>query len=478
MNQGAKLARFLWPLTKPFLAGGLFAMSFAPIEWRWASGLALVLLLLLLQNKTPRQAFMVGGMFGLGLFSIGASWIYSAFGYAQVHGVFAVFLTAFFVGFLALFPAVLAALSQRFLTGLSLWWMPGVFGLAWVVFEFLRGWLFNGFPWLLIGYTVLDTPLEAWVPLLGVWGVGFLVAYFAALLAQTFLSRGARRLQLISVSLVMLAPLPWLSAISWTQSTGQLKDVALVQLSISQDQKWRPERLVPTLEAYTSETRSVLGVDLVVWPETAIPAYWHQVQQYFEPLVLDAKRAGTEIISGVVLRTLTGDYNAVISLTEPHQFYAKTRLVPFAEYFPFHALFEFLSGLFSIPFATFDAGQTWQPPMMVGSVAMGVSVCYETAFAREAFKQLPQAGFLVNVTNEAWFDGTFEPWQLREMARMRALESGRYVLRANSTFSSIIDDKGRVLKDLAEGERGVLRYEVPVYQGETPYVKWVRWVNF
>jgi apolipoprotein N-acyltransferase len=462
---------------KPFLAGGLFSFAFAPYEWRWAGLLSVALLLWLLRGQDPKTAAKRGFVFGLGFFGLGASWLYSSFGYAGVDWYLAIPLTGFFIAFLAAFIGLFGWVSQGVLTRAAHFYTPWLLAGLWVLFEFLRGWLFNGFPWLLLGYTVLDTPLAPWVPVLGVWSMGFMLALFAAS-AVHFLAHVNRvnGFHFMLVTALVFAPLFWLNDQRWTQTTGVVKEMAIVQLSIAQSEKWLPEQRLPTLKAYQEASLAHLDADLIIWPETAIPAFWHHVKDFYQPLIATAQAQGSQIISGVALRHFGADYNAVIELTDPSVFYAKTRLVPFAEYFPMHDLFAFLSGLFSIPFATFDKGADWQPPMRVDGEPMAVGICYEMAFASETFKQLTEAGVIVNLSNEAWFDGTAEPWQLREMARMRALESGRYVIRSNSTFSSVIDQRGHVRADMPEGKKGVLRFSVPLYQGETPYVRLVRWL--
>jgi apolipoprotein N-acyltransferase len=229
------------------------------------------------------------------------------------------------------------------------------------------------------------------------------------------------------------------------------------------------------MEIYWDLTERNLDADLVVWPETAIPDFLHRVRDVLiEPMAVRAREEGTEIVLGIpVMETDTGrHFNALLSLGSREDLYAKRHLVPFGEFMPFKAWLGPLVDLFEVPMSDFSPGSSERPLLSVGDRVAGVSICYEDAFPAEVAQALPEAEFLINVSNDAWFGDSLAPHQHLEMARMRALENGRYLLRATNTgISAIIDRRGQVLGVIPAFVRGDVAAEVRPYSGATPYAK-------
>lgn len=460
-------------------AGAPLVLAYAPFEWRWVVFLPPALLMLLWLDASPGRAFRRGYLFGLGQFGLGVSWVYASihfFGHAIAP--LAAAITLGFVALVSLYPAILGALIARMRLSNPIVALVLVMPAAWVLFEWLRGWFLTGFPWLLLGHTQVDTPLGGFAPVLGVYGVSWVVALVSGLSALTLAASRPRHYLALPAVAVLFA-LGWLlQGQVWTQPQGAPIRAALVQGSIPQDQKWEVEQFVPTLKLYRDLTREHWDADLIVWPETAIPAYYREVEEvYLDPLRAEAEANNAGMVIGIFIYedAARAVYNSVISLREEGSQYYKRHLVPFGEYLPLRGLLFWLSPYMEIPMSDLSRG-SGKPLVRAAGQAIGVSICYEDAFGEEVIDALPEATLLVNVSNDAWFGGTVAPWQHLEIARMRALETGRYMLRATNTgVSAIIDERGALLGTTAQSKTEVLSLTVQPRSGMTPYAAWGNW---
>ncbi len=469
-----------WPWLAALLAGALVPLGMAPFGWYLLPFPALAVLALLLWHATTRQAFVRGWLFGLGEFGVGVSWVYiSIYKYGNASLPLSIATMLLLVMYLALFPALMGWVLAR--------WRPRRFGrflliafpAAWALSEWLRSWLFTGFPWLNLGYSQIDTPLAGFAPLAGVYGVGLVTAFSAGALALATTATGrARWLTLTALAALWLAAWP-LNQYRWTQPEGAAFTATLVQGNIPQALKWQPEQQRATLDRYLALTREHLDSALIVWPETAIPAFYDQVAvDFLAPLRSELQAQGVSLVTGIPVldRQRWRYYNAVISLETPGQFYYKRHLVPFGEYLP---LRDWLAGVLSflpVPQADFSAGGAHQPLLHAAGYPVGASICYEVAFGEELIATLPQAAYLINVSNDAWFGDSLAPPQHEEMARMRARETERYLLRATNTgISAIMDEAGRILVRSPQFEEATVTHSVQPRRGATPYVRWGNW---
>ena len=205
--------------------------------------------------------------------------------------------------------------------------------------------------------------------------------------------------------------------------------MAIVQGNIAQDQKWRPEIRELTLERYAALTRERFDADLVVWPETAMPGFFDTLRGFAHEILAEAVRHGSAVVTGVPMRDAPGGpyLNAVAFLGSEPGFYIKRRLVPFGEYLPFAFVLGPVVEALGIRMANFSPGPRDQEPMRLGPHALGVSICYEIAFATAVRLDLPEAALLVTVSNDAWFGNSIGPHQHLEIARVRAAETGRWL---------------------------------------------------
>jgi apolipoprotein N-acyltransferase len=286
---------------------------------------------------------------------------------------------------------------------------------------------------------------------------------------------GWRQVAFFSI-LGLVAVSATLSHLNWTRPAGEPFKVALLQGNVPQDQKWQPEFQKATLKMYTEMTREHWDAKLVVWPETAVPAFYQQVKDGFlAGLEAEARSHGTDLLVGVPFYDATEDryYNAVAALGKTPGFYFKRHLVPFGEYVPLRPLLGWVLDILQIPLADFASGNGGQAPLVAAGHPLAASICYEDIFGQESLAALPEAAFLVNVTNDAWFGDSMAPHQHAQMVRMRALETGRWMLRATNTgVTALIDPKGVITAKAPLFRKSVLTGEIVPMGGRTPYVVW------
>jgi len=452
-------------------AGAALPLAFAPFDLFFVAPLAYAVLFLVWQHETPRRAFVLGFLFGFASFLAGVHWVYvSLHVYGLLHPLIAATMTALFVAVLALFPALtgLVAGALRSTSGLAAWLvtLPAL----WVLTEWLRGWLFTGFGWLSAGYSQTDSWLAALAPVGGVHAMSWAVLLSAGVLAV--LARGAGRER--SLALAALAVI-WggayaVGGVGFTRPKGELLSVALVQGAVPQELKWREEQFQSTLRLYRELTEQAVGNDLIVWPEAAIPTLYDYLTSYLDGIERMAADGGSTVVLGVLTGTIEDFQNALVALTEPRQFYYKRHLVPFGEYFPVPGFVREWLRLMSLPYIDAEPGPAGQPPLDVAGERLAITICYEAVFGAEQLHSLPESTLLVNVSNDGWFGNSIGPHQHLQIARVRAAEAGRYMLRAaNTGITAVIDPRGRVVSRIPQFEPGVLTDVVQGFNGATPY---------
>lgn len=470
--------RRILPPFSALLGGLLFPLAFSPFDRPWVAPLCLILLFAAWLKATPGQAFVRGYLFGAGQFGFGVSWVYhSMHDYGGANPLEAGGLTALFVSILALYPGLAGWASTRMFgdAGKNLK-LLAAFPAFWVFQEWLRGWFIADFPWLQAGSSQVDTTLgQGFAPLLGVLGVSLAVTELAGLaLAVLDRDHWRRRAAMLGIGILIVSS-AFLGRIEWTRPAGEPFKAALLQGNVPQNRKWLPEYQRATLELYVNMTRRHWDARLVVWPETAIPAFYHQVARtWLADLRNEAAAHHTDLVIGIPWVELDTQqyYNAMVSVSDQPGHYFKRHLVPFGEYIPFRPVFAWVMDILEIPMADFSGGGKGQAPMRAAGYPLAASICYEDVFGNEARDALPQAAYLVNVTNDAWFGDSMAPRQHVQMARMRALESGRYMLRATNTgITAAIDPKGRIIDQAPMFQQASVVAEITPMAGATPYVR-------
>ncbi len=454
------------------VAGALTVAGFAPLAVFPLPFLTLAGLLLIWLRAGAQAAFWAGFAFGVGLFGVGASWVYvSLHDFGMMPAPLAAIATLAYCAILSLYPAAagwcLARLVRAPLTAALI-----AFPAAWTLFEWLRGWVFTGVPWLALGYSQVDSPLAGFAAVIGVYGVSFATVLCAGLLV--LVTTGSLKARLTGgVALVFAFGLgQLLKQIEWTSLQGAPLKVALLQGNIPQDLKFQADRYAMTLSIYKRLIEASKG-QLIVLPETAIPRFLDAVDpSYLKDIAKIAAERGADVLIGVPIRDLEGRYfNSVVSVgASPSQRYDKSHLVPFGEFVP--PGFGWIVKTFAIPLSDFSLGPEHPRPLALTGQLVAPNICWEDAFGEEIIRQLPEATLLVNVSNVAWFGDSLAPAQHLQISRMRALETGRTMLRATNTgMTAIIDSRGRLVARLPQFTEGVLEGEVQGHSGATPYVR-------
>ena len=437
----------VWP-APTFSLGGLFLL------WRRAA--------------TAREAALLGLAWGAGCFLSGVSWVYVSL--SQFGGMAppaAAAATLAFCLYLALFPALAGGLFLRWRrnTARDVWLFAGL----WTLSEWLRGTLFTGFPWLAVGYSQSPpSPLAGWASVLGVYGVGFIVALIGGLLGE-MRSTGWRKPRAWVAILLLIGLGGMLRLMDWTQPVGSPVTVSLLQGNVPQSLKWDPKRLPLSVDTYLKLARAHPAT-LAVLPETAIPLYFSEVPRD----VLRGLTGHGDALIGVAIGTTEGGYaNGVVALTPQlaASAYAKRHLVPFGEYPPpgFAWFFNFAR----IPMSNFTAGPSRQEPLTVAGQRIAPNICYEDLFGEELLGALPTATLLVNLSNTAWFGDSLAQPQHLQIAQLRAIETGRVMLRATNTgMTAMVAANGTIAAALPPFVTAALVVQAQGRSGLTPYARW------
>lgn len=458
------------------LAGLSVPLAFAPYHLSYLLYPALVILLYGWQQATPARAFWRGYLFGLGQFGFGVYWLHISINlFGGVNLFLALLATYILVAFLALYPAVGGWLLRRHFSRSLVISLIVAAPALWTLLEWLRSWLLTGFPWLNLGYSQIDTPLAGIAPMLGVYGASWAVMTIAGLLTCLLLIRQWPK-KLIAAAAVMLiiAAVQGLGKLSWVQAKPDTMHVALIQGAIPQEIKWQPDELQRTMRLYHDLTQPHWdNADLVIWPETAIPAYAHRMDAFFEIMRKQALDNDAQLVVGMATYDQGQDryYNSLLSMGSHEDVYHKRHLVPFGEYLPLKALLGPLLDFMQIPMSDFSSGNSERPLLRLDGIQAGASICYEDVFGEEIIDALPEAAILINVSNDAWFGDSIAPHQHLQMARFRALETGRYMLRATNTgITAVINARGMITAQSPQFVAHTLPAEVQLYSGATPYV--------
>lgn len=464
-------------LIATLLLGAVTVLGFAPFYFFPVPVITLALLFYFWRKcVSSMQAALLGFSFGMGMFGAGVTWIYvSLHDFGGMPVPIAVFTLLLLCAYLSLFPALTGWLSAKLRITHSVAWLM-VIAALWMLSEWLRGTLFTGFPWLALGYSqVPASPLAGFAPVIGVYGVTLILVTSAGLLSL-WLERGLRTWRyLLPLGVIWLAGFS-LQQADWVKPEGEPVTVSLVQGNIAQDLKWREDHVITTMETYArliQESNS----RLIVTPEISIPLFNDVVPPaYLAHLAAHAQENNGDVLIGLAEHASNGNdeyYNTMFSFgVSPNQRYRKHHLVPFGEFIPLKPVFGWIINVLEIPLSDFSRGGVDQQPMNLAGQRVAVNICYEDVFGEEIINQLPQATLLVNVSNDAWFGRSIGPKQHLQISQMRALETGRYMLRSTNTgVTAIINQRGEVLQEIDVFVTAALHGEAQGYTGATPYVR-------
>ncbi|MXP56273.1 apolipoprotein N-acyltransferase [Pantoea sp. Mhis] len=472
--------------------GAVGTLSFSPYDiWPFAL-ISLFALQLLLLRKSLVQAIAIGFFWGFGLFISGIHWIYiSIADFGGMPKIINLCIMILLIVYLSLYPMIFSVLLNIFWPNISIGRLIFAAPAVWQITEFLRGWLFTGFPWLQFGYTQINGPLKNLAPLAGVEIITFLLMIIAGLLVHCVYFNNFKSLVL---AIILLSPYP-LNMFQWYHLLEKKYiTVTIVQGNIPQYIKWNPQQLYKTLHIYTSYSQPWIGkVNIIVWPEAALTDLESNQQFFLCNLDKLLRKYNSSLITGIVDSRLgknnqQHDYNSLIVLGDkiPYNYqginrYQKNHLVPFGEFVPLEKLLRPLSPFFNLPMSSFSRGAYVQPQLKVGNYKLISAICYEIIFGEQIRANYhSDTNFILTVSNDAWFGHSIGLWQHFQMARMRALELGRPLLSStNNGITAIVNADGNIEKILKPFTRQVLNTKVTITTGETPYTKlgiWPVWI--
>ncbi|MFT6102944.1 MAG: apolipoprotein N-acyltransferase [Candidatus Endobugula sp.] len=461
-------------------SGAVTPLSFAPFNL-WPIGLTSIAVFAIASyhTQTPKAAFSYALSFGLGYFGTGASWVYVSIYYFGSTGLpLAILLTSLFISFVAFFFALpfylLPYCKKSYKLTLG-------FPLLWVFSEWVRTWAFTGFPWLFMGYSHIDNYLVGWAPIGGVLLISLWAVMSSGIIAAWVTGNGSRNHKIMISSCIVSI---WLSGyglqqLSWTTPLDDNITVGLVQPNIPQNLRWAPDYQETIRERLHKLSEPLWGNDWVIWSEAAIPSPHSRATEFIADTRFLAEQSDTTVISGVLYEkpfdiTKGQQYfNSVIAIGASEGIYHKQRLVPFGEYVPLESWLRGAIEFFNLPFSVIVPGQANQQPLKIGEYLLANAICYEIAYPALVAQQAVNSHVLLTISNDAWFGDSIGPLQHFQMARMRAVEIGRYVIRGtNNGVSAIIAADGSVQQRSDQFVMANLQGHVVPMTGQTPFMFW------
>ena len=467
--------------------GAIQVFAFAPFSQWWVLYPSFVGLFLLLKQVKQQQGqlFLVSFTFNLAMFIATIHWIYVSMDlFGGMPIIASILLIVLLCAYLALFPSLALWLGHKIKTNSATITLLLILPSSWLIMDWVRGWFLTGFPWAYLGYSHADTPLVGFAPILGVQGITLAILLISSSLTLLLIKK-SRALSLALI-LFLISTGYTLTSLTFTKLQPAVK-VALVQGNIDQNSKWKPEELYPSLFKYLDLSEAGDNSDreneLIIWPESAIAALEIDMQRFLQPLSKEFEQKGKTLLTGIINYNIKTDeyFNSIIMLGKlpkgqhysqisPNR-YQKSHLLPIGEFVPFEALLRPLAPYFNLPMSSFHRGNEVQENLQIHQTKLAAALCYEIAFPELLRKNVHEdTGFLLTLSNDAWFGSSIGPDQHLEIARMRAIELGRPVLRTTNTgVTAIYNHLGKELGRLPSNTEGVLRKQVQPATGHTPY---------
>ena len=487
-----KQACAIWQNWLSFVSGLALVFAYAPYNHWWVSFIALSCWGSLLYRQSPKQAAQRSYFFGLGWFGAGISWVHVSIDqFGGLPLIASLGLMALLCAYLALFPALAGYLSARCSTHrqLNLLLFPSI----WMLTEWLRGWLLTGFPWLSIGYSQLNSPLASLAPIIGEVGISFVMLVLVACALQLYFKQQTK----VALTLLATCVIGVVASQQFTfvTPTGETKSVALVQGNIAQELKWAPEQEWPSMLKYLDLTRANYDADLIVWPESAIPKIEPLAGEFLDMANSAAALNNTAIVTGIINYNFESKqyFNSLIVLgkenasdTNGSYFYPnanrfyKYHLLPIGEFVPLQEWLRPIAPFFNLPMSSFTRGDYVQPNLMANGISITPLICFEIAFPEQLHANFKaDTDILLTVSNDAWFGTSHGPHQHMEIAQMRALEFGRPLVRSTNTgVTAAVDHHGQFIARIPQFEEQVLKADVQLVKGYTPFSQYQRYPTF
>ncbi|MBA59414.1 MAG: apolipoprotein N-acyltransferase [Gammaproteobacteria bacterium] len=450
-----------------FISGALFPYSLSPYDFWIAAIVSPLWLYILTRYGKIRNSVSYFYLYSLGMFSVGVHWIFfSVHDYGNASDLLAGTLVFLFVVFYSLVSIPGGYVYARFFRDSDICSLLA-FVSIWVLQEWIRSWLFTGFPWLYLGYGVMGTWLEKFSPFLGIFGVSFVVVYVSI---SFWLGFYKKNINWIVFPALLVFISPFLDRWEFSESIGKAS-VSLVQGNVDQHSKWSPENRQAIFRLYLDASQEELGRDIIIWPEASVTYLKQTIESQIKQLDKEAKDKQSALIFGVPSRTEDGYFqNSLMAIGQSEGHYIKRRLVPFGEYVPMEKYLRGLIAFFDLPMSRNSSGPVEQLALTFRGKSISSSICYEIAYPDLVRKAARNPVFLLTVSNDTWFGDSIGPWQHLQLARMRALENDRALIRAtNNGITAVIDNRGKIVSSLPQFSEGILRDTIELRQGETPF---------
>ncbi|WNC71080.1 apolipoprotein N-acyltransferase [Thalassotalea psychrophila] len=475
-----------------FISGCSLVFAFAPFSFWPITFAAIVFWLAQLSNKSSKQAFKQGLSFGFGYFAAGISWVHvSIEKFGGMPLIASLLLMLLLCAYLALYPALAAWLSAKLSKDkqVNLYYLPFV----WLFSEYLRSVMLTGFPWLSLGYSQIDSPFSSLAPVVGEVGITFFIILFCVAIAQIINQHHQRMNSAIIVVTMML--ITSISLLNFVEKTGKTTNVALVQGNIKQELRWDKKAEENIIHSYIESSKPLYkNNDLVIWPEAAIPRIEPLAQDYLTEINIQVAEQQSSLITGLINYDIDSRifFNRLVVLGKKQQdnlngtyyygnsnHYNKHHLLPIGEFVPFADFLRPIAPFFNLPMSSFSRGDYVQPNLVANGINLAPLICFEIAFPQQLAANIrSHTDMILTVSNDAWFGASHGPDQHLEIARMRALEFGKPMLRAtNNGLTAVIDHKGKIIAEIPQFTESVLQTTVELVNGDTPYSIWGRYFD-
>ena len=454
--------------------GLLFSLGFAPNDLWFISVFSITCLHFLIQETNKKELFWIGYSFGLGLWSLGISWMFvSIYFYGNIGFILSLILTLIFIGILSIYLGVTLFLyyylrsSSRISVLFSL-------PIAWIIIEYLRSILFTGFPWLISGTMLADTILDGWTPIIGAQGNSFLLLVLSSLLFLFISEYKKYKTALLSGTFIFLLLISSFSLknIEWTSLEGSL-NASIMQTNLELDNKWSANGVAETKNMMQIALDNAEEGEIIIFPETALIFSENEIKDWLDYINLKAAMKDVTLITGIIEREESFKVrNRILGLGMASSHYDKVKLVPFGEFIPFEALTGKLFDILGLRLTNTVPGEQINT-INAGNLKISASICYEIAFSELIRKTAPDSNLLVTISNDTWFGSSYGPIQHLEIAQNRALEHKKTLLRStNSGISAFISRNGQIIEKQGYFEDKLLKKEINLYAGETFYAKY------
>ncbi len=458
-------------------AGVSLTLAFAPYNHAIMAILAPLGLIFCWQVASRTQIIWRGWLFGIGFFATSTSWIYiSIHDYGGAHAIISLSLTVLFIAFMALFPALAGYISHYlFRKRRFAYWLIGIPS-CWVFTEWLRSKFLSGFPWVLLGYSQVDG-LAAYLPLLGTYGVAFLLMFLSGLCYIVWREHWQYKMSAIA-GIAMIILINFMLPTQWVTPSQQQLNVSLIQGNINQLVKWDEHIFSHILDHYAQSTTQEFGQDIIILPESAIPAPSWAVSDYLATLGKEAKKHNSAVVVGVPVEAEKKNndqhyFNAMLVYGNAVGQYYKRHLVPFGEFLPLRSVLQGLIHFFNVPMSDFIPGDNKQSLISINNILIAPLICYEIAYSNLVFSMIPQAQLILLINDDSWFGHSNAAQQHIQIAQTRALETGRYILfESNTGITAIINPQGKIVQQAPIDQPYVLRGHVVAVDGSTPLMRY------